>query len=223
MSTATSPSLAPSEARSSFFRSRVASLLAVVPLGAWVVVHLWHNLAAFKGSEAWQSAVTDYPHPIAEAVVGILVLLPLAIHIVWGLGRMWTSRPNNLRYGYYSNLKYLLQRLSALGVLLFVGAHLWLAFLKPRLQEGRAEPFADIAQEMHFHTPTLLVYVLGTLGVAYHLANGFQTFCMTWGLVTTRRGLARLDKYAMLGFVLLLGMSWGAIYALWAAGGAAPG
>ena len=220
MSTATSPTLARSEARSSFFRSRLASLLAVLPLGAWVVVHLWHNLAAFAGPEAWQSAVTGYAHPFAEAIVGILVLLPLTIHIVWGLGRLWTSRPNNLHYGYYANLKYLLQRLSALGVLLFVGAHLWLAFLKPRLREGHAEAFADIAQEMHFHGPTLLVYVLGTLGVAYHLANGVQTFCMGWGVVSSRAALRRLEGATLALFVILLAMAWGAVYALWAAGAA---
>jgi succinate dehydrogenase / fumarate reductase cytochrome b subunit len=208
-------------ARSSFFGGRVGSLVAVVPLGVWVVVHLWHNLAAFSGAEAWQAAVTEYPHPIAEAVVGILVLLPLTLHILWGLARLWSARPNNLHYGYYGNLKYLLQRLSALGVLAFVGAHLWLAFLKPRIQEGHAEAFADIAQEMHFHTPTLIVYVLGTLGVCYHLANGFQTFCMTWGLATSKRALERLDKYVLLGFVVLLAMAWGAIYALWTAGAAA--
>ena len=223
MSTATSTSLARSEARSSFIRARVGSLLAVVPLGVWVVIHLWHNLYAFQGEAAWQSAVTEYPHPFAEAVVGILVLVPLGIHIVWGIGRLLTSRPNNLHYGYYANLKYLLQRLSALGVLLFVGAHLWLAFLKPRLKEGHAEAFSDIAQEMHFHTPTLVVYVLGTLGVAYHLANGAQTFCMGWGLVSTQRGLRRLERWVLLAFLLLLAMSWGAIYALWAAGAAAPG
>jgi succinate dehydrogenase / fumarate reductase cytochrome b subunit len=222
MPTAASSSFARSAARSSFLRSRVGSFLAVVPLGVWVVVHLWNNLAAFQGADAWQAAVTDYPHPFAEAVAGIIVLLPLAIHIVWGLGRLVTTRPNNLRYPFYGNLKYLLQRLSAIGVLLFVGAHLWLAYLQPRLKEGHAEPFADIAGEMHFHVPTLVVYVLGTLAVAFHLANGLQTFCMGWGLASTREGLRRLEKYVIGAFLLLLAMSWGAIYALWAAGAAAP-
>ncbi len=222
MSTATSTSRARSEARSSFIRSRVASLLAVVPLGVWVCIHLWNNLAAFQGADAWQAAVTEYPHPLAQVITGILVLLPLAIHIVWGLGRLLTTRPNNLRYPLYGNLKYLLQRLSALGVLFFVGAHMWLAFLRPRLKDGHAEPFADIAQEMHFHTPTLVVYVLGTLGVSYHLANGLQTVCMGWGFVSTQRGLRRLDRYALGAFLVLLAMSWGAIYALWAAGAVAP-
>ena len=88
--------------------------------------------------------------------------------------------------------------------------------------EGHAETYADIAQHMHFHAPTLAVYVLGTLGVAYHLANGLQTACMGWGVVSSRRGLRRLEWIAITSFLLLVAMSWGAIYALWAAGAASP-
>jgi succinate dehydrogenase / fumarate reductase cytochrome b subunit len=185
-------------------------------------VHLWNNLSAFRGAEAWQQAVTEYPHPVAEALTGVVVLLPLAIHTIWGIVRLASSRPNNLRYPFYANLKYLLQRLSAIGVLLFLGAHLWLAFLKPRAQEGHGETFEDLAQHMHFHTPTLVVYVLGTLGVAYHLANGVQSLCMGWGVVSSRPALRRLEWLALTLFLLLLAMSWGAIYALWAAGAPAP-
>lgn len=208
-------------ARASFFRARLASALGILPLGVWTVVHLWHNLSAFQGADAWEIAVTEYPHPFAQAVTGIVVLLPIAIHAVWGIGRLFSSRPNNVRYGFYANLKYLLQRLSAVGLLLFLGAHLWRALLRPRLVEGRAESFVDIAQEMHFNAPTLVVYVLGALAVSYHLANGAQTFCMGWGIVSTQRGLRRLEGAALTLFALLLVMSWGAIYALYAAG--APG
>ena len=49
----------------SFIRSRLGSFLAVVPLTIWTIDHLWNNLAAFKGAEAWQSQVTEYSHPIA--------------------------------------------------------------------------------------------------------------------------------------------------------------
>jgi succinate dehydrogenase / fumarate reductase cytochrome b subunit len=210
---------AAAESRGSFVRARLASALAVAPLGVWTVNHLWNNLAAFQGASAWQGAVTEYPHPVAQAVTGIVVLLPLAIHTVWGIGRLATSRPNNLRYPKYANLKYALQRLSALGLLLFLGAHLWISLLKPRLVQGHAEPFSDISHEMHFHTPTLVVYVLGTLAVAYHLANGLQTACMGWGVVTSRAALRRLEATALVVFVLLLLMAWGAVYALWAAGG----
>jgi succinate dehydrogenase / fumarate reductase cytochrome b subunit len=223
MSSSASTSLSPAAARSSFLRARLASFLAVFPLSVWTFFHLWHALAGFRGADAWQTELTEYPHPVAEALSGIVALLPLAIHTVWGLGRLWTSRPNNVRYPFYPNLKYLLQRLAGVGVLLFLGAHLWLALLKPRLLEGHPETFADLAQHMHFHAPTLATYVLGILGVAYHLANGLQSFCMGWGVVTTRRGLRRLEGVTLFVFLLLLAMGWGAVYALWAAGAAAPG
>ena len=207
-------------ARASFFRARLASFFGVAPLGVWTLVHLWHNLSAFQGGDEWQSAVTEYPHPFAQLLTAVLVLLPLVLHAAWGIGRMFTSRPNNVRYGFYANLKYLLQRLSAIGVLLFLGAHIWRALISPRLIEGHAESFAGMTQEMHFNTPTLIVYVLGTLGIAYHLANGAQTFMMSWGIVATQRGLRRLEGYTIGLFALLLLMSWGAVYALWAAGAA---
>jgi succinate dehydrogenase / fumarate reductase, cytochrome b subunit len=209
---------APGLQRASFVRARLGSVLAVVPLGVWTFVHIWRNLSAFQGPEAWQAAVTQYAHPVAEAITAIVVLLPLALHSIWGIGRLAASRPNNLAYRFYGNLKYLLQRLSAVGVLLFLGAHLWLAMLRPRLVTGHAEPFADLAHEMHYHWPTLATYVLGTLGVSYHLANGAQTFCMSWGIVSSRGALQRLDRFAIALFALLLAMAWGVLYALWLAG-----
>ncbi|HEY1696408.1 MAG TPA: hypothetical protein VGG39_29805 [Polyangiaceae bacterium] len=218
---ATTPTSA--AARSAFLRARLASFLAVFPLSVWTFFHLWNALAGFRGADAWQASMTQYAHPVAEALTGVVVLLPLAIHIVWGIGRLLSSRPNNVRYRTYANLKYVLQRLAALGVLAFLGAHLWLALLKPRLVEGHPETFADLAQHMHFHGPTLVTYVLGVLGVAYHLANGLQTFSMGWGVVTSRRGLRRLEIVALVVFLLLLAMGWGAVYVLWAAGAAAPG
>ena len=127
-------------------------------------------------------------------------------------------QPNVVKYKFFGNLKYTLQRLSAIGVLLFLGAHIWLAMLHPRITTGRPEPFADIAREMHHHAPTLAVYLLGTLGVAYHLANGLQSFTMGWGIVTSQRALRKLDAAAVLLFAILLAMCWGVIYALWDAG-----
>ena len=214
-SAATTASVARS--RGGFLGSRLGSLLAVLPLGVWTLGHLWNNLAAFQGESQWQAAVTQYPHPLAQFATAIVVLLPLVLHAVWGIGRLFTTQPNNVRYGYFANLKYVLQRLSAIGLLLFIGAHLWLAMLRPRFVEGRAETFADLSHEMHFHGPTFAVYVLGTLALAYHLANGLHTFAMGWGLVSSRRALRKLEAGVLLLFVVFLAMGWGAIYALYRA------
>jgi succinate dehydrogenase / fumarate reductase cytochrome b subunit len=207
----------------SFLRSRLASILAIAPLGVWTFFHLWDNLAAFNGEAAWQASVTTYKSPFAQLFLGILVLVPLALHTVWGIGRLFTSQPNNTRYNVYGNLKYLLQRAAAVGVLFFLGAHLWLALIHPRITTGHGEAFADLAHEMRFNPPTLWVYVLGTLGVAYHLANGLQTVAMGWGLVTSRVALKRLEWVVIGVFLLLLAMSWATLYALFDAGASLPG
>lgn len=201
-----------------FLRARLGSFLAVVPLGIWTVNHVWNNLAAFRGAAAWQADVTEHSHPVAFFFTSVVALVPLALHTIWGIGRLFTAQPNNARYNYYANLKYILQRLSAVGVALFLGAHLWLAFLRPRITTGRPEPFADIAHEMHHHMPTLAVYLLGVLGVSYHLANGLQAATMAWGVVSSRRALKKLEVFTLAFFLLLLGMGWAAIYALWDAG-----
>ena len=201
-----------------FLRSRLGSLLAVAPLGIWTFAHLWHNLSAFQGADAWERDVTEYAHPLAFVVSSLVALLPLGLHTVWGIGRILTSQPNNVRYKFFGNLKYLLQRASALGVLLFLGAHVFKAMVEPRALHGHAEAFVDIAHEMRTNWPTLVVYLLGTLGVAYHLANGLHTFCMGWGIVSSRRALKKLQAVAGLLFVALLAMAWAVIYALWDAG-----
>lgn len=193
-------------------------MLAVAPLGVWTVDHIWRNLSAFRGASAWQEEVTGHAHPLAFFATSLLALVPLALHTVWGVARLATARPNNAGYRTFANLKYALQRLSAIGVLFFLGAHLWLATLRPRFLEGRPEAFEDIANQMRHHTPTLVVYLLGTLGVAYHLANGLHSFAMGWGLVVSRPALRKLDGVALLLFVVLLAMSWAAVYALWVAG-----
>lgn len=199
-------------------QSRLGSFLAVVPLSVWVVNHLWDNLSAFSGATAWQSAVTAHPHPFSQAVTFVLVLVPLLLHTGWGLVRLFSFRPNNLAYNNYGNLKYLLQRASALGVLAFLGAHIWKAFLAPRLLNGAPEAFDDIAREMRFHGPTLVVYVLGTLGTAYHLANGLQNFGMAWGIFASDRSMRRFEPFVIIIFLVLLAMAWGALYALFQAG-----
>lgn len=203
-------------------KSRLGSFLAVVPLSFWVVNHIWDNLAAFRGATAWEESVTGYANPFAQGLTFIIVILPLLIHTGWGILRLFNFRPNNLAYSNYGNLKYLVQRISALGVLAFLGAHIWLAFLQPRLIKGHAEPFSDIAAMMHHHVPTLIVYLLGTVGTAYHLANGLQGFAMYWGIFSSERSMRRFEPVVIGLFLLLTAMSWAAIYALYQAGAAFP-
>ncbi len=222
MSPAAKTSTATASAHGAFLRARLASFAAVVPLGVWLFFHLWNNLAAFAGASAWEASVTTYSSPVAQLITGCVVLVPLVLHAIWGVARLFTSQPNNTHYGAYANLKYLLQRLAGIGVFFFLGAHLWLAMIHPRLTTGRGEAFADIAHEMRFNPPTLVVYLLGTLGVAFHLANGLQTAATGWGLVSSQAALKRMEWIVIAVFLLLLAMAWAVIGALWSAGASFP-
>src|SRR3954469_9469196 len=113
---------APRGASASFIWTRLGSLLAILPLGVWTVNHLWDNLSAFSGKAAWEEAVEQHPHPVAHWVTLVVVLVPLLLHTVWGIGRLRSSSSNVTRYSTYGNLKYLLQRLTAVGALAFLGA-----------------------------------------------------------------------------------------------------
>ena len=200
-----------------FLLARLGSFLAFFPLGVWTANHLWNQLAAFAGPQAWEQSVTAHSSPASAALTFTIVLAPLVWHVGWGIARLGKTRSSTV--GNVSNLRYWLQRASALGLLAFLGAHLWLAWIEPRFVEGRPEPFADIAREMHHHTPTLIVYVLGNLAIAYHLANGLWSFAtMGWGIAVSKSAQTWFERLALLLFLFLLAIGWAAVYALYRAG-----
>ncbi len=200
-----------------FLLARLGSLLALLPVGVWTAHHLWNSLAAFDSPGAWQGAVTGYTSTATAVLTMVLVLGPLLWHTIWGIIRMLRSRPSP-DIARLSNVRYIVQRLAAIGLLLFLGAHLWLAWAQPRFFQGRPEPFADIAHEMRHTWATTLVYVLGVLAIAYHLANGLWSFAMGWGITVSKRGLAWAERIAFVVFMALLAVGWSAVYALWRAG-----
>lgn len=214
------PSAAPRTLAREFILARLGSLFAIAPLGVWTTVHLWNQLGAYRSPQAWAENVENHSSDAGAAFTFLIVLVPLLWHAVWGILRMFKSRPAVANRG-FSNIRYMLQRLSAIGLLLFLGAHLWLAWFQPRFLNGHPEAFSDIAHEMHFHMPTLLVYILGTLGIAYHLANGLWSFLsMGWGLTVSKSGIAWMEKAALLFFFVLLALGWAAVYGLYSAGAA---
>lgn len=206
----------------SFWWARLGSFLSIFPLGIWVVNHLWDNLAVLSGGQAWQASVTGYAHPFAHWGVVVMVFLPLILHAAWGIQRLFTSRPNNQRYGYFENFKYLLQRAAAVGALAFICAHVWLALIEPRVIEGHAETFQDISLHMRYHLPTLLVYLAGTVGVTYHLANGLFGFAWTWGLLSGRKSFRLSNTVQIAVFLILTLMAWLVVWGLYTAGGHLP-
>jgi len=209
------------------FLPRLGSVLAIAPLGAWVAWHLWENLYAWRGDAAWSERAVDtvvtaegrayVGNPLSAALVSAVVFAPLLIHVAWGLRRLSMAKPNGYRF--FGNAKYVLQRLSALGLLGFIAAHVYLARIGPGLHSPTGhESFEDLAGHMRHHLPTLVVYLLGVLGTTFHLANGVYTASFIHGIAASPRAQRRMQAVSVALFVVLLGVGWGAVAGLYVAG-----
>lgn len=222
-----SEAVAPTSPTRGALLPRLGSVLAIAPLGVWVAWHLWENLYAWRGDAAWSERAVDTVvtaegraytgNPLSAALVSAVVFAPLLLHTAWGLRRLSMAKPNGYRF--FGNARYILQRLSALGLLGFIAAHVYLARISPALHSPTGhESFEDLAGHMRHHPPTLVVYLLGVLGTTFHLANGVHTAAFIHGLAASPRAQRRMQAVSIALFVVLLGIGWGAVAGLYDAG-----
>ena len=207
MSTATTASVANRVVR--ITGKQVLTLFGLVPLGVYVFLHLWTNLYSLAGADAFNAALERSRANPAFLFLEVFGLgIPLVVHTVLGFVEIGRGRPNNVRYGFLDNLRYLLQRVSAIGLALFIGAHVYKARLAPDPQYAvnGHESFAGMREGLT-EPITFIIYVLGMLGIAYHLANGLQTAATRLGLVVSDGGRKRMTWVSAGVMVLLLGMS----------------
>jgi succinate dehydrogenase / fumarate reductase cytochrome b subunit len=129
---------------------------------------------------------------------------------------MAAAKPNASPY--FGNLRWWLQRITAIGLFFFIIAHLYLAKFQPLIATGHAETFESMAAHMGHHPPTLFVYIFGIAAIAYHLGNGLWNFSFSFGLLTSQRGLKWGAWVSALAVVALLIIGWLAVFALWQAG-----
>jgi succinate dehydrogenase / fumarate reductase cytochrome b subunit len=99
----------------------------------------------------------------------------------------------------------------------FLGAHIVLARIKPALRaDGTGhEDFCDLAGHMRHHPPTLTVYTLGVIGMAYHLANGVYTAAFINGLAVSPKASKQMQVASLALFALLLVFGLGSVIGMY--------
>ena len=170
------------------------------------------------GHDVYQTQV-DKIHslPFLWAIEWAFIFLPIIFHTIYGIWITLTGQPNVGNYGYAKNWFYTLQRISAIIIVLFMVFHVFgmrgmfgrtLAFVPERATDSAA---------VHMHSSWivwLLIYPIGIIASCYHLANGFWTAAITWGL-TVSNGAQRRWGFACTGlFVLTLVCGFLALIAL---------
>jgi len=201
---------------------RIHSFVGVVPLGVYVVLHLARNVSTLAGPQAFDEAVRrTWSHPVNYLWVALLVYLPLLFHAGYGFWLVLKSDHTNVfRHFNLENVRFAFQRLSALGVLGFLFAHIFLTRVQVAfgwLQDDKINPSGQVTYD-YFATHmtdwskgTAIVYALGILGVAYHLANGISTFGISWGITIGKKSIQRTQIVALLFGLFILALGYAAV------------
>ncbi len=211
-----SRSSAPISKSNDFLLRRLHSLSGLIPIGVFLVIHLTTNsLIAFSTPEAdhYQDAVNRIhglgPFLIPVEIVGIF--LPIAFHAGLGVKIWWESKPNVRNYPYWCNVRYRLQRITGVIVLLFILVHLWhmhwLGDYVPGTDGSMFDPHRaseTAAHAMQAHRWWVIpLYAIGIIASCYHFATGLWTFLITWGITVGERAQDRMGYVcAALGVVL---------------------
>jgi succinate dehydrogenase / fumarate reductase cytochrome b subunit len=193
--------------RHHFLLRRLHSLTGIV-FGGYLIIHLLVNATIAQGKNVYQTQV-DKIHdlPFLPVIEWAFIYLPILYHTVYGVWITLTGQPNIDRYRYTKNVFYVLQRGSAVIIVFFMLFHvlalkygLFGANLAFNPHRGALKTVAQHMEASFFNTS--FVYPVGILASCYHLANGFWTAAITWGL-TVSAGAQKRWGYACAGLFAL--------------------
>lgn len=225
-STESSPS-SPAGSPTSFLKKhdflirRLHSLSGLVPVGAYMCVHLLTNASLVAGSDVFQNAVfAIHSIPFLPVVEWGFIFLPILFHAIVGVWIAMSGHSNTRNYTYTSNKRYSLQRITGYIAFLFIFTHVlhlhgwfhwdwWLKLVEPvGMAQFRpynaASSLAKAMGSLSIFWP--LFYLVGVLACTYHLANGIWTAGITWGIWISPKAQKRASV-ACAAFGVLIGLA----------------
>lgn len=192
--------------RNNFLIRRLHSLSGLIPVGAYMVVHLLTNASVIEGPGAFQSNVYRI-HSLGgllPLVEWVFIFIPILFHAIVGIALIAGSVPNTTAYPYRANWQYTLQRTTGMIAFVFIMWHVfhmhgW--FHQETWLKEVAQPYGGAKFRPYNATSTAgealqglfvaALYAIGVLSCVYHLANGIWTSGITWGVWTSQRAQDR--------------------------------
>jgi succinate dehydrogenase / fumarate reductase, cytochrome b subunit len=208
-----------------FLLRRLHSLSGVVPIGAFLILHLYSNYQAVGagGEERFNKVVKDLQeNPLIVFLEIFGVGLPILFHAFYGLVIAGQGRSNVRAYRYGANWRYTLQRLSGIVLVVFIAYHVWKTRLTPVFHPADFTASHGLVTYDYMHRylsegllglPVWIFYVLGVAATCFHFANGLWGFLIHWGITVGRRA-QRVSLYACAGIgAVLFAMGLHTLYA----------
>ncbi len=179
---------------------RLHSLSGIVPIGGFLLFHLFENAFVLKGGAVWWKE-TEFTRmmPFQIAIEATVLWIPILYHAIYGLVITATAQPND--YPYVRNYQYTLQRVTGIIAFLFIGFHV-LSTRGYFYATGTETDYARM-HGMMMNPLILATYLVGTLACVYHLTNGIFTFSITWGLAAGANAQRMVNRACVALFVIL--------------------
>lgn len=222
------PDIANVFGRHEFVVRRLHSLLGLMPVGAFLGIHLATNASILDGPTTFQQRV-DQIHSIGSVTLFFVewcfIFLPILFHGLVGLVIVARGKRNLRYYPYRENLRYTLQRWTGVVAFAFI---LWHVFHTRGWLPGEwwrnhvtlawgggtfdaTNAAASMAASLQNSVAVLVAYGIGVLANVYHLSNGVWSAGITWGVWTSPRAQRWATvPCAMLGLALAV-MGFGAL------------
>lgn len=203
-------------AKNQFLIFRLFSLSGLVPVGAFLMVHLLTNASVLAGAGTFQSRV-DMIHslgPLLIPVEWIFIFLPMIFHATVGFIIIAGGLPNVGSYAYVGNVRYTLQRATGMIAFAFILWHLiQLHWMGAAVGGGQFDPHRASSSTAAALQPTLVAifYCIGILSTVFHFANGLWTLGITWGVWTSPAAMRRANWVSIAVGILLAGAGIGAL------------
>lgn len=214
--------------RHQFIIYRLFSLCGLVPVGAYLVVHLATNASVLNGPMSFQEQVNRI-HSLGlvlPLVEWVFIFIPLFFHAAIGWLIISGALPNTASYPYASNLRYTAQRVTGMIAFVFIVIHLIQLhhfFGAPFKEVGDVKFGAQFDPEHASSSAAIalqplwikILYAIGVLATVYHFANGLWSQGITWGIWTSAQAQRRASwvsvvvglVLSVIGLSALVGMS----------------
>lgn len=197
----------------------------MIPVGGFLVLHLWTNTAALAGPVSYARAVDEI-----QAIPGLVMLeifgiyLPLAFHALYGVKLAFAGRANVNHYPYNRNYLYLMQRVTGVLAFVFIAYHLWEYRIQKWIGDMHPHSFYDVltvrlstvsSVQLGVLVPAIphvaILYTLGIFACVFHFANGIVGFVLSWGIVVSRRATRLVSWLAVAVGVALFAMGYSTV------------
>lgn len=216
--------------RHEFLIRRLHSLTGLIPVGAYMVIHLLTNAMVLNSPAAYQQSVYSI-HGLGRLltlVEWVFIFIPILFHGIVGLLILRGVVPNSGQYPYVRNIRYTWQRVTGIIAFAFIGWHVfhmhgwfhnawWIESVVQPLGGHRFRPFnaaSSAALALQGSLWVAILYAVGILACVYHLANGLWTMGITWGIWISPAAQRRADYVCMTFGVLLAAVGLGALWGM---------